>query len=217
MRTFPRSLIVGALLLALAGCQDKPVTPPPQAASTPLRGQAIDAPVASPTAFAASTPDPSNPRALKVAPTDPAERAALAVEAPAPTAKDGFSPVTFSQLSDFVYQADMEGKLTPESSLPAEISQLDKTNVALSGFLVPIEFDGDKVSSLILVRNQLLCCFGEEPKLNEWVFVNADPPVDAVMEVPVTLFGKFYASPDREEGQIISLYRMEAQGMEAMR
>ncbi len=216
MRISHRLALGGALLLAaFAGCQSQPS--PPQAASTPLRGPAIDAPAASPTPLSNPSGDPSNPRALKVAPTDPAERAALAVEAPAPAVRDGFSSVTFSQLSDFVYQADMNGKLTPESTLPQEVSALDDTNVALSGFLVPIEFQGDKVSSLILVRNQLLCCFGEEPKLNEWVFVNADPPVDAVMEVPVTLYGKFYASPDREEGQIISLYRMQAEDMEAMR
>jgi hypothetical protein len=89
--------------------------------------------------------------------------------------------------------------------------------VAVSGFAMPIEFKGDKVRSLILVRNQLLCCFGEEPKLNEWMFVNIDPPVEAVMDVPVTLFGTLYASPDREENQVVSLYRMQADGMEKMR
>jgi hypothetical protein len=190
----------------LAGCQGGPA--PVATPSTPVRGAAIDAPAT-----------PSGPAGLpgtRLAPTDPAARAKLAVEAPEPVKKDGYTPVTFGVLSDFVYQTDMEGRLTPESSLPEEITKLNDTKVALSGFAMPIEFKDDKVSSLILVRNQLLCCFGEEPKLNEWVFVNVDPPIEAVMDVPVTLFGTLYASPDVEEKQVISLYRMQAQAMEAM-
>ncbi len=66
------------------------------------------------------------------------------------------------------------------------------------------------------MRNQLLCCFGEEPKLNEWILVSADPPVEAKLDVPVTFFGKFEAAPDIEEGQVISLYRLSATAMEAM-
>jgi len=52
--------------------------------------------------------------------------------------------------------------------------------------------------------------------LNEGVFVDIDPPVEAVTDVPVTLFGEFYADPDREGEQVISLYRMRATEMERM-
>jgi hypothetical protein len=196
-------LLSAAALVYLAGCQHPQNAPAP---SSPIQGAAIDAPAAGrPTGFG-----------QRQAPDDPAARAQLAVEAPAPVGKDGFTPISFSELSDFVYKTDAGGKLTPESNLPEEISKLDKSKAAISGFIVPIEYKEDKVRSMILVRNQLLCCFGQEPKLNEWVFVNIDPPVDAVMDVPVTLFGTFYAGPDREEGQVISLYRMEATEMEAM-
>jgi hypothetical protein len=204
-----RLLWVVVLSAALAGCQ-RATTVTASATGTPLRGQAIDAPAPTPEA---GTP----PAGQRLAPTDPQARAALAVEAPKPIAVEGYRPVTFSELSDFVYQTDMNGHLTPESHLPDEIARLDNTRVAVSGFAMPIEFKGDKVRSLILVRNQLLCCFGEEPKLNEWMFVNIDPPVEAVMDVPVTLFGTLYASPDREENQVVSLYRMQADGMEKMR
>ncbi len=201
-----------AATLLWAGCQAKP-TPSPSPAA--VQGAPIDAP---PAAVATASPSPgaANPRGLRVAPTDPAERAKLAVDAPQPIAKDGYAPISFAELSNFVYEADMNGVLSPESSFPDEIAKLDKSKVAVSGYLMPIEFKGSKVSTLILVRNQLLCCFGEEPKLNEWVFVNVDPPVDASLDVPVTMYGTFYASPDREEGQIISLYRMQAQAMETM-
>ena len=178
-----------------------------------IQGAPIDAPA--PTPAVTSTPKPGG-FGIKEAPTDPAARAALAAEAPTPKGKSGFTPVTFNELSSFPYKTDEDGKLLKSSVVPPEISKLDNSAVALSGFLVPIEFKEDKVSSLILVRNQLLCCYGEEPKLNEWVFVSVDPPVEAVTDVPVTLYGTFYATPDIEGEQVISLYRMQATEMERM-
>lgn len=207
-----KARIIG-LVTAFATLGCSPAPNPPSAASTPVRGAPIDAP-----ASTVDRPPLGGPSAngLRVAPSDPAERAKMAVDAPKPVDKDGFTSVSFSELSDFVYEADMNGKLSPESKLPEEIAKLDKAQVAVSGFLMPIEFKGDKVSTIILVRNQLLCCFGEEPKLNEWIFINVNPPVEPVVDVPVTMYGTFYASPDREEGQVISLYRMEATAMEAL-
>jgi hypothetical protein len=187
--------------------------------SRELQGQAIDAPAtSSPEALpgGAGTPGTAPPGGQRVAPTDPRERAALAVEAPQPVSRPGYTPVTFKQLSSFVYETDLQGRLTPDSDFPEEIARLDNSKVAVSGFAMPIEYKGDKVSSMILVRNQLLCCFGEEPRLNEWMFVNIDPPVEAVMDIPVTLFGTLYASPDKEEDQVVSLYRMQADRMESM-
>lgn len=165
---------------------------------------------------AVSTNAPLGPKGTKIAPTDPAERAALAVEAPAPGDKAGHTSITFSELSDFPFETDEDGKIVAGSVLPENIAKLDQTRVAVSGYVVPIEFKEDKVSGLILVRNQLLCCYGEEPKLNEWIFVTVDPPVEMVTERPVTLFGNFSASPDLEDGQVFSLYRMEATDMEVM-
>ena len=52
--------------------------------------------------------------------------------------------------------------------------------------------------------------------MNEWVLVEVDPPVDMVTDVPVTFFGEFEASPDEEEGMVISLYRMRASEMGSM-
>lgn len=200
-------IAVGAIvLLSFSACQQESAPPPPVA----VQGAPLDAPL---------TVSPSPPvvgMGVKVAPTDPAERAKLAEEAPQPESREGYVGVSFSELSNFSYQTDPDGRLLETAKLPEEIAQLDEKQVAVSGYLVPIEFQDDKVSSLILVRNQLLCCYGEEPQLNEWIFVNVNPPVELVSDIPVTLFGKFYASPDEEEGQVISLYRMEATDMEAM-
>lgn len=198
-----------ALALCLGGCSATPELEP-----TPLAVQG--APIDSRPAESQAVASPQQGRGLKTAPTDPAARAALSVDVPAPSEKDGFVSLSFTQLSDFPYETDDTGKLVEGAVLPDEIAALNGKEVAVSGFVVPIEFREDKVSGLILVRNQLLCCYGEEPKLNEWVFVEADPPVEMITDVPVTLFGKFEAAPDEEEGMVISLYRMKATRQELM-
>lgn len=210
-------------LLTILGCQPADrAAPEPTVQGAPIDSPAQSAAGDSPAQSAVSPTPPANssgalsPVGQRIAPTDPTERAKLAVDAPQPKAKPGYSSVSFAELSDFIYQTDINGKLSPDSHLPQKIQELNEAPVAVSGFLMPIEFKGDKVSTLILVRNQLLCCFGEEPKLNEWIFVNIDPPVPATTDVPVTLYGTFYASPDIEEGQVISLYRMQASEMEAL-
>jgi hypothetical protein len=147
-------------------------------------------------------------------PSDPAERAKLAADVPAAEAREGYQSVSFQTLSGFDFPVDGQGQPLPWGELPPEIGALDKTAVALSGYMIPVEMDQGKVTTLLLVRNQLLCCFGQEPKINEWVFVLAQPPVEAVTDVPVTLFGVLDAHVDVEDNQVLSLYRMLAEDME---
>jgi hypothetical protein len=199
----PRLMIIVWLALSVIGCVGSGSSSPSPVA---VQGAPIDSKPAAPEQIPG----------LKVAPTDPEARAALAVDVPAPSGRDGYISMSFVQLSDFPYNTDEDGKLMPGSVLPKHIEELNGKDVAVSGYVVPIEFKEEKVSGLILVRNQLLCCYGEEPKLNEWVFVEADPPVEMITDIPVTLFGKFEASPDEEEGMVISLYRMKAVEMETM-
>lgn len=197
-----RIFLLALLLVWAAGCQGETAPEPTPVA---VQGAPID-----------SKPTPNGDRRIKVAPTDPEARAALAADVPAPSNKSGFISLSFTRLADFPYETDENGKLLPGQELPEHIAALDGQDVAVSGYVVPIEFQEEKVSGLILVRNQLLCCYGEEPRLNEWVFVEADPPVEMITDLPVTLFGKFEASPDEEDGMVISLYRMRAVSQEVM-
>lgn len=197
---------LGLLLMGCFGCQNQP----PEVAATPIAiptGAPIDS---------APSQSAQGGLGMKQAPTDPAERAALAAEAPSPTSKEGYRSVTFSELSNFPFNTDENGALLPDSQVPSNILELNGKKVAVSGFLVPIEYQGEQVSGVILVRNQLLCCYGEEPKLNEWVLISVNPPVEAITDVPVTFFGDFEAGPDMEDDQVVSLYRMNATDMEAM-
>ena len=190
--------LIVVLLSALNSCTGSS-TPTPASAPV-IQGAPIDAPASGYT----------RPQA----PNDPAKRRAMSAEAPIARSVDGYTAVAFHRLAGFPYLTDEDGALLPRQKIPPDILALNGQTVSISGFSVPIDYKGDKVSELILVRNQLLCCFGEEPKLNEWVMVSVDPPLEPGMDVPVTFFGRLEVSPQIEGGEVISLYRLKATKME---
>ena len=133
------------------------------------------------------------------------QRAELAKELDAAPKLEGYRSLSFKFLAGFECGLDETGNVIP---VPDRILALDKTKVGVSGFMVPMELKGDKVSRFILLRNQLLCCYGEEPKANEWIYIGFDEPVPFIADKPVAVFGVLESSPDVVEGQLLSLYTM---------
>ena len=102
--------------------------------------------------------------------------------------------------------------------IPAEVKSLDGQRLQLSGYMVPLEMEGTRTQSFLLVRDQMLCCFGKMPALNEWVFVEF--PKGAGQELqpdkPLVVSGRFRAREEKEKGVVLSLYRMEAEKVEVL-
>ena len=70
--------------------------------------------------------------------------------------------------------------------------------------------NGDKATSFILARNQATCCYGIVPRLNEWMFVQMKKgaSTDAIMDVPLTVFGTLSVGEEKKQNQAWNLYRM---------
>lgn len=96
------------------------------------------------------------------------------------------------------------------SQIPERIMALDKKKIIVQGFMVPIEFKRDAVRSFLLVRNQMMCCFGAMIGMNEWVMVQMDGEkrTSYVQDVPTTVFGELEVGEDIQNGMVMSLYRM---------
>ena len=128
-----------------------------------------------------------------------------------PSQQAGYRAVAWNQLGSFACPVG-KGSIP----IPAEIQALDGQRVRLSGYVLPLEMEGQCVQSCLLVRDQMACCFGKMPALNQWVFVEF--PKGRGMELqadkPLMVSGRFPAREEREKGVIISLYRMEADGAE---
>ena len=137
----------------------------------------------------------------------------LAEAAPPPKPKEGYIPLTFERLAAYDFPLNPDGSVKVKSDgrpyqIPEDIQNLSGENVTLSGFVLPLSMEKDKVAEFILVRNQLLCCYGQQPQLNEWAVVLMEEPVSLEFDVPVTVSGKFLVGEVMEEERVLCLYRL---------
>jgi hypothetical protein len=134
-----------------------------------------------------------------------------------PGIKEDFLEVSFEALASFEFDVpDDPAAPAAEngSQIPAGIRALDQKRVALKGFMLPLKVEGGLVTELLLMRDQSMCCFGTVPRINEWVSVQMAPKgIRAIMDQPVTIFGKLHVGEMRENGYLVGIYKMEGQTM----
>lgn len=177
--------------------------PQPIASPAVLQGERLD-----------SAPPSTDPKSIRNSKDlSPLERAELSQELDSAPQREGYISLSFSTLADFECSEAVSGE-TPK--IPEEILDLDQKTVGITGFMVPIELEAEKVSRFILLRNQLLCCYGEEPAINEWVYVALDKPVPPVVDKAIAIYGRLESSPDVVDGQLVSLYRMNGHSLQIL-
>lgn len=96
--------------------------------------------------------------------------------------------------------------------IPADIRALDNHIVSVEGFMVPLDFDKDKLVEFILVKAPFGCCFGTPPQIHELIKVRVKSPgVSPIMDGPAHARGILHVGAERENGYLGSIYRMEAE------
>jgi hypothetical protein len=230
--------LAACLAAFLAGCSSEP--PAPQTAITELRGERISpepasAPETNPdsqaladiSAKGAATPAETadlpggSPVVSQATPPvqSPAEQ--ISDSAPptiSPPEEAGqFLPVTFDELASFHFdipdeEAAEESLTDPPDQIPPAIRALNQKNVALKGFMLPLKVEGGLVTEMLIMRDQSMCCYGTIPQINEWVSVKMAPKgTKAIMDQPVTVFGKLQVGEMRENGYLVGIYQMEGE------
>lgn len=163
--------------------------------------------------MAASSPMAARPAKAQGAPLLAPASPLPAVESPAralPDAPAGdggaYTPVTFDTLAGFRYGE------AGSKDIPAEVAELDGQRVAVRGYMVPVTLGGDgKVRTFLLTENQLLCCYGVMPALNEWIAVEMADGEGAALHVdrPVDVSGTLSVGESTDASGAESLYRLE--------
>jgi len=189
-----------------------PAQPRPKVVSN-VQGDLIDAPV--------------NPSAGATAISPDQKTAAPGAAAPATTGD--FLNVTFDSLSSYHYEIpNLDGtaktpdlktvggdKSTPavKDQIPAPIRAFSGKKVAVQGFMVPMKIEKGATKSFLLVKDQSLCCYGRMPRMNEWISVKMSGEKSAkfISDQPVTVFGKLDVGEEIEKGEVLSVYRLEAE------
>ena len=144
---------------------------------------------------------------------------AMLGEAPPADPVDGAEVVTFATLGGFKYvnaawddESESPAERPPADQIPASVRQLDGRTVVIRGFMVPTIFENTGVLNFILVKDQMLCCFGVMPKMNEWIDVRMAEGhrADFHSDRPVTVMGRLEVGEEYEEHVVLSVYRLEA-------
>lgn len=139
-----------------------------------------------------------------------------------PQPRTGYVPVSFEQLSSFRFfvtdrmlntkkEARFGGSDQILEQLPEEVRALDQKAVSLRGFMLPMKLDGRLTTEFLLLKNQGLCCYGKPPKITEWVTVRLNGKgVHPIMDEPITVCGTFHVGDVRENGDLLGIYRLDA-------
>ena len=142
--------------------------------------------------------------------------AAPNAKAPASPPKeiDGHLVVDFAQLADFTIESPaFDPAVKPETALaavdqqiPGAIKRLDGRSTQIAGFMLPVKMEGQLVSEFLLMRDQMMCCYGVTPRMNDWVVVKVAKPVRFTPDVPVSFRGKFQVRAMQEQGFVTGVY-----------
>ncbi|MFN7137914.1 MAG: DUF3299 domain-containing protein [Limisphaerales bacterium] len=148
------------------------------------------------------------------------------VETPKPAPARGpkmigdFLEVSFDRLAGYTFEVP-EGLIPSEEAgksneqIPADVRALDRKKIALTGFMLPLKVDNGLVSEMLIMRDQSLCCYGAQPRINDWVSVKmAGRGVKSVMDQPVTIFGQIRVGEMLENGYLIGIYQMTGERMD---
>ncbi len=129
-----------------------------------------------------------------------------------------YTLVGFDRLASFAYEVPDDPITEPKAKaiidknvIPKTVRIFDKQKVALKGYMLPLKVEDGKITELLILRDQSMCCYGAVPKINEWVSVRMPKGkgVKPIMDVPVTIFGILKVGEVLENGYLVGIYEMD--------
>jgi hypothetical protein len=111
--------------------------------------------------------------------------------------------LSFEVLKKWTY---VEGK-TP---IPAFIRAFDGKSVYMTGYMMPLN-SVKNIRSFVFVPSLFGCCYGQPPAVNHVVLVNMTEGKTAkYFEDVVRVRGRFHCGEEKMDGELLSLYRIDA-------
>ena len=143
--------------------------------------------------------------------------AGSAAAASAPEMEDGYIKASFEQLATFkITPPPFDPNAKPGSAgpslgaqIPEAIRSLDGRKAVVTGFMLPIKMEGGLVTEFLLMRSQMMCCYGVMPQVNEWVLVHMAKGVHQLMDVPVSFGGQLHVKELYENGFLSAIYQLD--------
>ena len=106
-----------------------------------------------------------------------------------------------------------------EQIIPESIKALDKQQVSVTGFVLPVETDGERIDSFLLLRDLQMCCYGTLPELNEWIYVEVPNHLEAknlISDTPIKVRGTLQVEPRFKDDFLLSIYSLTFSNADAL-
>jgi hypothetical protein len=133
----------------------------------------------------------------------------------APEMVDGYLKVGFDRLASFPFVGDCAtvSVAVSEAQIPAAIKQLNGRKVVVTGFMLPVKMDDKEAltTEFLLLKSQLLCCYGVAPQANEWIVVEMPKGTKALKDVPVSFRGTLHVGAMFESGYLTGIYSLDGE------
>ncbi|MFT3783438.1 MAG: DUF3299 domain-containing protein [Nibricoccus sp.] len=118
--------------------------------------------------------------------------------------------LTFSQLSACPTQDLVARPGFATSALPAEIRSATGQQVQIQGYMLPLVMENGCARELLLMRNQMTCCYGQPPVANEYLVIKTPAPGTVItMDTPVTFRGTLRVSPVVLGGALVEFFHLD--------
>jgi hypothetical protein len=133
----------------------------------------------------------------------------------APEVVDGYLKVGFDRLGAFPFVGDCStvSAAATEAQIPAVIKKLNGSKVIVTGFMLPVKMgrNDELTTEFLLLKSQLLCCYGIAPQANEWVLVEMPKGVKPNMDVPISFRGTLHVGAMFENGYLTGIYSLDGE------
>ncbi len=143
-----------------------------------------------------------------------------------PQATGEYEALSFNLLSGFYFWDPLDDidKGTAEenkkkSKVPENVLAYNGHKIAVTGFMIPVD-ENEKfiVSSFVLAKNQMTCCYGATPRPNDWIYATVPSTaknVEDQMDVPLTVYGTLTIDSALSDPSMPTLYRLVVDKVDA--
>ncbi len=145
---------------------------------------------------------------------------APATAIPAPEVDNGCLKLGFDRLAGYKFVAPdfdpaADAKAAPptgEDQIPGIVKSWNGKRVVVTGFMLPTKIDNGKTTEFLLMANQMACCFGSVPNMNDWVVVRIPKGTPVIQDVPISFRGTFKVGAMFENRYMTGIYELTAEG-----
>ena len=120
---------------------------------------------------------------------------------------DPFREPSWAKMEDPAYIAS----LNLNEQISPDIRAMDGKKVEIQGFMLPLDMSDGNLRTFMLLKDQMACCYGNMPRLNEWVYVRVpkNKKIGIHQDVPITLFGTLQVEAKFEREVLTGIYHLE--------